>query len=308
MQRILTIFLLLITGSLAPAVAVDAPRVMVGIAPIHSLVAGVMDGVAEPELLVKGNHSPHGYMLKPSQLRSLQQADMIVWTGESIESFLPRVLVNLDDNKSIIKLMDVAGMTLLPAREGGVWQSGHEEHAHGDSDGHLWLDPGNAKIIVTLLVERLSRMDAQHAVTYRANGVRMQQALTELDQQLKQKLVKVKHIPYLVFHDAYQYFEHAYGLNPVGAVMIDPDHKPGARRLTELRENVRASNIRCVFSEPQYSENLVKVVTEGTAMHSARLDPMGMSLEPGKELYFDLLTGLGDSLLGCLETGFDHDQ
>jgi len=302
----LAIFAVFVTTTQAAA-----PRVVVSIAPIHSLVAGVMNGVAVPELLVSGNSSPHGYMLKPSQVRSLQRADVIVWVGESVEGFLVRPLANYDASKTVIELMDAQGMHLLDAREGGVWQAnkndhgqddhGHDAHGHGKTDGHLWLDPDNAKTIVRLLVAQLSELDSEHAAIYESNGKRLQQALSELDQQLKQRLAAVSQTPYLVFHDAYQYFEQRYGLMPIGAIMIGAEHKPGARRMTQVRQRVKAEHVRCVFNEPQFPSKLIQIVTEGSSLKSATLDPMGMGLEPGEKLYFDLMRKLGQDLLACLK-------
>jgi len=283
------------------------PRAVVSIAPIHSLVTGVMDGVVEPELIVSANSSPHGYMLKPSQARSLQRADVIIWVGESVEGFLVRPLANFDGSKMVIELMDEQGMHLLESREGGVWQAGQDEdnhddhHDHGKTDGHLWLDPQNAKTIVKVMVAQLAKLDAQHADKYQANGERLLQALTELDQQLKQKLAAVSQTPYLVFHDAYQYFERRYGLMPIGAIMIGAENKPGARRLTQIRQRAQAAKAHCVFSEPQFPSKLIQVVTEDTGLKSATLDPMGMGLAPGKTLYFELMQKLGQDLVDCLE-------
>lgn len=307
MFRSIASFVILLMFAMSSQAA-DAPRVVVSIAPIHSLVAGVMDGVVEPELLVKGKNSPHGYMLKPSQVRSLQRADMVVWVGESVEGFLVRSLANFDQSKTIIELMAEPGMRLLDARKGGVWQhaeqddhSHDEHHDHGNIDGHLWLDPRNAKVIVKALVAQLSRLDTLHADTYKANGERLQQKLSDLDKQLKHNLAAVSQTPYLVFHDAYHYFEQAYGLNPVGAIMVDLDHKPGARRLMLIRQRVQSANARCVFSEPQFPSKLIQVVTEGTNMKAATLDPMGMGVEPGKLLYFELMKDLGQGLVECLD-------
>ena len=283
------------------------PRVVVSIAPIHSLVAGVMNGVATPELLVSGNSSPHGYMLKPSQVRSLQRADVIVWVGEAVEGFLLRPLANYDASKTIIELMAEDGMHLLDARKGGVWQVSQQKHGHQDNhghaktDAHLWLDPENAITIVRLVAAQLSRLDSQHAAIYQANGKRLQQALSQLDQLLKQKLAAVNHTPYLVFHDAYQYFERRYALMPMGAITIGAEQKPGARRMRQVRERVQTDQVRCVFSEPQFPSKLIQIVTEGSNVKSATLDPMGLGLEPGEALYFDLMQKLGQDLVECLE-------
>lgn len=300
-QRFLILFVSLML--VATAHSAESPRVVVSIAPIHSLVAGVMDGVAEPELLVSGNSSPHNFMLKPSQVRSLHGADVVVWVGENVESFLPKSLASLGDEKTIIKLMDAPEMLLLSAREGGVWDTSrnqHHDHDHNEIDGHLWLDPGNAGIIVKTMVTHLSQLDPDQAETYRSNGKRLLQQLTNLDHELKQGLTPIRQTPYLVFHDAYQYLEQRYQLSPVGAIMVDPERKPGARRLQEIRERINTQQVRCVFSEPQYSDKLLQVVIEDTSLKIATLDPMGHNLAPGQSLYFDLMRSLGHELVSCL--------
>ncbi len=295
-----TLWVLFATTSHASAV----PRVVVSIAPVHSLVVGVMDGVAEPVLLVRGNSSPHGYRLKPSQVRSLQRADLIIWVGESVEGFLQRPLANYDESKTIVELMNVKAMHLISAREGGGWPAAKEEghhHNYAQIDGHLWLDPQNAKVIVKQVVATLSKLDSTRAAIYTDNGQRMQQALTELDQLLKQTLAAVSHTPYLVFHDAYQYFEQRYGLASLAAVISAAEHKPGAKRISRVRELAKTEQVHCVFSEPQLPSKLISIITEGSNLKSATLDPMGMGLKPGQSLYFDLMKKLGQDLLGCLE-------
>ena len=267
-----------------------------------------MEGVAEPELLVSSDSSPHQYILKPSQMFSLQRADLVVWVGESVEGFLPRALTSLGADKQVMQLMALPGMLLLPARKGGVWEEQRESHAvhqahghkHGDTDGHIWLDPVNARLIVQALVARLSLLDPPHADRYRANGERLQLQLAALDRELNETLAPLRGLPYLVFHDAYQYFEQRYGLTPVGAIMIDLERKPGARRLAEIRDRIQSQHVQCVFSEPQFSDKLLQVVSEGTSIKSAVLDPMGRGLKPGKALYFDLMHQLGQHLAGCL--------
>jgi zinc transport system substrate-binding protein len=281
-----------------------APRVVVSIAPLHSLAAGVMQGVAKPTLLVETNSSPHQYMLKPSQMLSLQHADLVVWVGESVESFLPRVIGSLPDKVQVMELSRIPTMTVLLARSGGVWEAeglGEHEHSHGDIDGHLWLDPHNASLIVRELVERLSLMDPAHETQYRANGARLQQRLDKLDASLRKTLAPLHKKPFLVFHDAYQYLERRYGLDAVGAILVDPGRKPGARRLAEIRERVKAQHVKCVFSEPQFPAKLMQVVMEGMDIKHATLDPMGIDLKPGPELYFELMNGLGKNLTGCLQ-------
>ncbi len=285
------------------ALAVEPPRVVVSITPIHSLVAGVMAGVAEPTLLVRGSASPHNYMLKPSQRRKLQRADLVVWVGESVESFLPRVLRGLPARTEQIELMALTGMVLLPPRNGGLWPPAdvvHHAHHHAGADGHLWLDPRNAKLIISSVAERLSALDPAHADRYRHNQRTLLQRLDALDRELAQRLTHIRDKPYLVFHDAYHYLEARYGLNAVGAISVHPERKPGARRITQIRQEIAQLGVRCIFSEPQFPTSTTAVISEGFNLKSAVLDPMGSGLASGPSLYFELMRNLAASLEACL--------
>ena len=296
------ILLLLMLFLSLPLHAADAPRVVVSIAPIHSLVSGVMAGVATPELLVKAAASPHSYMLKPSQMNTLQQADLIIWNGESVESFMPRTLRSLSSKTRVIKLAALPGMTLLPTREGGVWGEDEDHHHHqGDVDGHLWLDPNNAKVMVSAVTASLSEIDPPHAAQYHRNSETVLKQLEQLAHELDTALAPLHNIPYLVFHDGYHYFEARYHLNAVGAVSVDPERKPGARRLSELTTMIKQRQVRCVFSEPQYPASTVQSIIAGSGVKSGVLDSLGSTLQPGPELYFRLMRGLGTTLAGCLQ-------
>lgn len=300
----LRLLLLLTLLCSLPLRAADEPRVVVSIAPIHSLVAAVMAGVAEPELLVKGAASPHTYMLKPSQMGALQRADLIIWSGEGVESFLPRTLRSLGTGPRVIKLTELPGMSLLPSREGGVWgedQDHRHGHAQGDVDGHLWLHPGNAKVIVAAVAAALGEVDRPHANQYRRNGEVVLQQLERLEHDLDAMLAPLHTAPYLVFHDGYHYFEARFHLNAVGAISVDPEHKPGARRLRELALMIQQRQVRCLFSEPQFPAATVQALIAGSGVKSGVLDPLGSTLPAGPELYFKLMRGLGKTLAGCLQ-------
>lgn len=289
-----------------------APRVVVSISPVHSLVAGVMDGVAEPKLLIPATASPHAYALKPSAARALDQADLIVWVGEGLEAVLEQPLHSLARNAQIVELMNLKGMHLLPGRKGGVWaQEEHEHevehhgHEHGEWDTHLWLAPDNARRIVEAVAEKLSVLDAANASRYQANAEAMLKRIAVLEERLRSQLAPVREHPYIVFHDAYHYFEDAFGLQPVGAISVSPDRTPGARRLVEIRKSIKARGATCVFSEPQFRPSTVKVVLEGTGAHAGVLDPLGANLPPGKSQWFALMQGLADSLTACLAPAAD---
>jgi zinc transport system substrate-binding protein len=286
---------------LAALPAAAAPKVVASIKPIHSLIAGVMAGIGEPDVIVGGNSSPHDYSLKPSDAARLERADLVFWIGPILENYLARPLA-LAGKAEIVELDRAPGVALLPTREGGSWEKEREPHDHGDveEDGHLWLDPGNAKAIVRVAAARLAARDAGNAARYRANAAQLEQRLDELDRSLARKLAPVRSVPFVVFHDAYQYFERRYGLAAIGSITVSPERPPGARRLETIRAKLRALGARCVFSEPQFQPRLVATLIAGTPARTGTLDPEGTALPRGPELYFALMNGLADSLVRCL--------
>lgn len=305
------LFLLALSLSLSLP-ALGEPRVVVSIGPVHSLVTGVMEGVGEPELLIPAGASPHTYSLKPSDARALSRAELVVWVGPELEAVLGRPLQTLAENAQPLALVDVAGMELLPVREAGRLheEAEHEEertgegeeddHRHGAVDTHLWLSPHNARRIVDTVAEQLAGLDPENAARYRHNAEVLDGEIVQLEQGLDRQLTPLKEQRYIVFHDAYRYFEKAFDLHPAGAIAVSPEKRPGARRLIEIREAIGESGARCVFSEPQFRPDIVDVVLEGTGARHGVLDPLGAELVPGRALWFDLMRALADSLAGCL--------
>ena len=287
------------------AEASSTPRVVVSITPLHSLVAGVMEGVASPERLLPDGASPHTYAMRPSDMRKLNTADIVFWIGGGLETFLERPLHTLGEQTDRIALLDLQDLHRLPVRKGGRWTTHthvtSDRHRGSAVDPHIWLDPTNAVVMVEHIVQTLSVHDSANAARYRANGATLKQRLATLDEEINQLLLPVHAEPYVVFHDAYQYFEVRYGLRPVGAITVDPSVMPGARRLREIRTAIMASQARCVFTEPQFRPALVETVIEGTKASSAVLDPLGSGIEAGPEAYFELMRGMAESVRGCLE-------
>lgn len=300
-------------AALGPAAA-QAPKVFVTVKPVHALVAGVMQGVGEPYLLLKGGESPHSYTLKPSDARALSESALVFWVGESLEVFLEHPLETLGEKARIVELAEAKGIETLEGREGGAWESheaahdhdkkrAHDDkhaHAHDEIDGHLWLDPHNAGAIVTVAAERLAEIDPANAAAYRANARKVIARIEALDAELTALLAPVKDRPYIVFHDAYQYFEAHYGLKAVGSITLSPERQPSAQRLTEIRKRLADSGAVCVFSEPQFRPALVDVVIEGSKARRGDLDPIGAALPAGPDAYFEVMRGLATSLRGCL--------
>lgn len=308
-MRKISISLLIITICTGGfALSAEPPSVVVSIKPIHALVAGVMQGVAEPKLLVKGAGSPHNYSLRPSEARALANADLVIWIGPQLETFLEKPLDALGKNAKHLKLLEVVEGPLLELREGGAWE-GHyheheaEHHEHeselhtGEVNPHIWLSPLLAKQIVSSTARMLSELDPNHQQLYAENSSRLKERLDKLHTELKNRLDPVKTVPYIVFHDAYHYFENEYGLNAVGSITVDAERAPGAKRIAEIRAKIKALQARCVFSEPQFESRLVQTVIEGTEARTAVLDPLGNNFSPGEDSYFMLLNNLADNLI-----------
>jgi zinc transport system substrate-binding protein len=322
-----SLLLLMSAPTAAAAAEID---VVASIKPVHSLVASVMQGVGEPVLLVKGTGSEHSYSLRPSAARALEQAEVVFWVGETMETFLAKPLRALASSARVVELRQAPGLTLLPTREGGMWEAhehgegragadhGGREHAeqdeiadgdtaaaeqgHGQTDMHIWLDPANAKALAGAIATALGDADPRNAALYQANAERLRQQLDDLDRSLRERLAAVTDRPYVVFHDAYQYFEHRYGVDAVGAITINPTLRPSARRLGEIHERLEELDAACVFAEPQFEPTLVETVIEGTSAKTGVLDPLGAALDAGPDQYFQLMNGLADSLVGCLGT------
>ncbi|MBY3226669.1 zinc ABC transporter substrate-binding protein [Rhizobium laguerreae] len=312
--------------------AADAPVVVTSIKPIHSLVSAIMQGVGEPELIVDGAASPHTYNLKPSNARALQDAKVIFWVGPGLEAFLEKPLQALGRDASIAALDDAPGLVKLPFREGGAFEphdddapehesaSGHEHdkadaahdadpgHAsdhdddHGAFDTHLWLDPMNAKAMAAMITTTLVAADPANALTYQGNAKALDDRLDALDTEIKRMVAPVKDKPFIVFHDAYQYFEHRYGIRVAGSITVSPETIPGAERVSEIHRKVGELGATCVFAEPQFEPRLIDVVIEGTSAKSGVLDPEAATLKTGPDLYFTLMRGIANSMKDCLSS------
>ncbi len=294
-----------VTASFRPASAADAPRVVASIAPIHSLVAGVMAGVGEPRLIVRGTGSPHHYQMRPSEAAALARADLVFWVGPALEVFLERPLANLGSAKArIVELLALDGLTRYAARPSGAWDRPAPSVREGGSvDPHFWLDAGNARRIVAEAVRRLGAADPANAPVYASNGAAVMRRIDATDRALRRRLAPVRDIAYVVAHDAFQYFERRYGLRPAGSITLAPDRLPGARRIRELKSRIVALEARCVLGAPQFSPALIDVVVEGTHANRGTLDSIGAGFTPGADAYFQMMTANAAALAACLGGG-----
>jgi len=288
-------------------------NVVVSIKPFHSLVSSVMLGVASPELLLRGNFSPHTYSLKPSDAKKLQYADFVFWGGEALEGFLAKPISTLSKNAEVVSILEINGLKLRSFRaENHIGKSenfesfGHNlpKYQGGELravvDPHIWLDPENAKVITQKTVQILSDYDPQNAQKFQKNAQNIIIKLNELDKYLSSEMSEISDRAYLVLHNAYQYFESRYKLKNSGSITLQLGHFLSVSRLNKVQKLIKTSKVRCIFTEPQYSQKLVKTLIKDTSVKKGVLDPIGAGILPGPELYFDLMKNLSISLKSCL--------
>ena len=292
--------------------------VVTSIKPLHSLTSYIMEGVGEPELIIDGVASPHNFQIKPSHAKMLQNADLVIWIGEDLESFLPTALKSIPKDAVVFELLDQSGLKKLKFREKNIFEGhddhGHDEnakkeddhddhghddhgHGHGSFDPHIWLDPANAKVIVKKITNQLSKIDKDNASTYKANSKKVIKDLDGLIKEVKNEINK--DASFVVFHDAYQYFEKRFGLNVIGALTVNPDVMPGAEQLSEIREVIEHEKAKCIFSEPQFNPNIINSIASDTGVKTGVLDPLGANIDKGKGMYFQLIKDMSGSLKEC---------
>jgi zinc transport system substrate-binding protein len=296
-----------------------------------------MDGVGKPDLIVDGYASPHGFSMKPSHAKMLQNADIVFWVGEGMENFLEKPLSSIAKKAEKIELMEIKGLNVLKFRERNIFDDhddhdhdghakkkkddhddhdhdghakkkkddhddhdghdGHEGHAHGEFDPHIWLDPINAKVMLNEMVEHLIENDPKNEAKYKSN---LDKALKDIDKLTIDVMTELSNsVSSIVFHDAYQYFEKRFNVNILGAFTVNTDVMPGAEQLAEIREIIEHDKVACVFSEPQFNPDIIKAVAKDMNIKTGVVDPLGATLNPGKDLYFDLIRNMSASFKGC---------
>ncbi len=292
----------------APALA--APKVIASIVPVHSIVAAVMGDIGNPELLLSGKNSEHTASLSPQQLQDLGKADLVFMIGSGLEHKLAQVSGgDAVGGKTFTALSEAAGIKTLPVRQGGTFEV-HEEHEgeeHDDHDEailkfdpHVWLDPENAKAMANAVTSGLSKVDPENAKAYEANAAAFVASLDQLTAEITAETKPIQGKPFVVFHDAYQYFEKRFGLNAVGSISDVSAAAPSAKRLNEIRSKLEETKALCVFREPQFDAKYVTVVLEGSKAKPGVLDPIGSDIAPGPIAYAELLMRLAKGARDCL--------
>ena len=305
----------------------DAPRVAVDIAPVHSLVTRVMEGVGTPDLIIQAGASPHEYSLRPSEAAALQDANLVFWIGSGLTPWLTDTIETLAPNANVTEFLEADGTIELEFREGALFEAhddheedehrddddhkeddddhddeeaGHDEHEHGDHDPHAWLSPQNAMTWMNVIAGQLSAADPDNAGAYFANAAAGRAEIKVLIGEVTATLDPVRDGRFIVFHDAYQYFETDFNFPASGAISISDASDPSPARIAEIQDRIAEQGIDCVLAEPQFNPGLVATVLEGSNAQTGILDPLGSDLKPGSALYPQLIRNLSTALAGCM--------
>ena len=351
------------------AAMADTPKVAADIGPVHSLVSRVMKGIGTPDLVVQAGASPHGYSLRPSEAKALQEAQMVFWMGEGLSPWMEGALDTLSSNATIITLLERDETILMEFREGALFEEhdhddhaehddhgdekhddhgdekhddhkhddhgdekhddhaehddhgdekhddhgdekhddheghdDHDDHGHGSHDPHAWLSPDNAKIWLNLIASQLSIADPENAGTYFANAAAGRVEIDALKAEVSSLLEPIRGKKFIVFHDAYQYFEKTFDISASGAISLGDASKPSPARVAEIQGRIQEESIDCVLSEPQFNKGLVATVMAGSNAKTSVIDPLGVGLTPGPDLYSHLIRNMGKSLVDCFES------
>ena len=312
-------------------------NVVTTIKPLHSLVSSVMKGVGEPSLIIEGTNNPHTFVFKPSHAEMIENADIVFWIGKDLEAFMEKPLDSLAKNAKTIAFMDLASIEKLKFREQNIFDDhddhghddhddhghkdddhddhdghddehdGHDDHDdhaghhdghnHGEFDAHIWLDPANAKEMVLEISHELSELDPSNKSKYEDNASKLIAALDTLIEEVDNSLSK--DISYIVFHDAYQYFETRFGVKSAGALTLNPDVLPGAKQIADIQDLINDKGIKCIFSEPQYNPKIIETLGNDMNISTGVIDPLGAYIEPGPTMYVELINEIANSIKEC---------
>ena len=276
-------------GSLFVSPVTAEINVVTTIKPLHSIVNNIMLGVGKPVLLILSAVSPHDYKLKPSDIRTLQQANVIFWVGPQLESRLAKLIQQRSQTAKVVTLLSSKELRILKIT------------GRKTIDPHIWLSPENARTIAAIVQRTLSTEDPKNTAIYLKNFKKLDKTLIQLRREISAGLSIVLKAPFIVYHDGLLYFENEFGLNNQGAILVSPEHHPGAKRLSYIRRLIKKQKIRCVFGEPHYSQKLLKTVTAHSPAKIGTLDLIGVKLAPGPNLYASLMRNLAASFKSCLQ-------
>ena len=293
--------------ALAAAALAEAPRVAADVAPVHSLVARVMEGVGEPARILVPGASPHDHAMRRSEAAALREADLVVWMGQALTPWLRHAIGQLADGAEVLPHLEVEGATLLPFREGATFAAeggaDDHDHDHGAINPHAWLDADKAALWLDAIAGALADFDPDGAEAYRANARAGRAEIAAAAEEAEHALAPVRGRPFVVQHDAYRYFEERFGLAAAGAIADGDAAPPSPARLATIRDAVAEGGVACVLSERGGDAGAIAVAIGGTGTSTVVLDPLGADLEPGPALYPEVLRRMAATLAGCLSGG-----
>lgn len=272
-----------------------AVTVLTSIKPIQMIATELTEGVTKPDVLLQNNASPHDYALRPSDVKKVAAADLVIWYGHDLESFLEKVVTDKGNTLTISEIPD-----LSLRKFGSEHAHDHDGHHHGTHDPHFWLGIETVQQVANAIAHKLAEIDPEHAATYAENLNKFEVQLKATDAEIKQQLTPVKEKGYFVFHDAYGYFEERYDLNQMGHFTVSPDRKPGAKTLIHIRKTLGTGDVACVFSEPQFTPAVIESVMRGSDVKTGILDPLGSEIDVKSGSYFEFLQGMSNSFSQCL--------
>ena len=294
--------LIIIFGLIVTSNAISS-EIVVSIKPLHSLVSAVTEGSNSVSLVIDSSMTPHNFALKPSHAKLLNNAKVLFYIDDEFESGLKKTVKGLPKSVKVIRVSKMKKLRLLSTRADDNWEEdGHDHHDHGHSsnDLHFWLDPNNAIEIVKSITQELSAIYPENINIYKKNAKNIIKEIKTTDLLIKSMLEPVRNKPYIVFHDAYQYFEKAYSLKSVGSILVDPELPASAKRIIKIRSKIKSLNALCVFKEPQFRAKIVKTVIDGTTTKIGILDPLGADIKSGPDMYTSLLKNIAENLNACL--------
>ncbi|MFV1599049.1 MULTISPECIES: zinc ABC transporter substrate-binding protein [unclassified Phaeobacter] len=311
----------------------EVPTVAADITPVHGLVSRVMQGVGAPELVVPPGASPHSHAMRPSEARALDQANLVFWLGPRLTPWLEGPIATLASDATVISLLEADTTRQLTVRDTVQFgrgdhdehaeehsddhheghgddhndahhdEEGHDDHGHrhepGSLDPHAWLMAENGSAWLQVIAEALADADPDNEALYLRNAAEGQAEIAAATAEISAKLTPVAGKPFVVFHDAYQYFETGFGVQAAGAISLSDASDPSPARIAEIRATVQEMKVQCVLSEPQFNPGLVATVLDGTEARTAVVDPLGVTLDLGPDFYPKLLTSVGAAIASC---------
>ena len=297
-------------------------KVVTTIKPLHSLISRIMETRGEPQLIIEGTNNPHTFVFKPSHANMIEEADIVFWIGEDLEAFMEKPLNSLAKNAKKIAFMDSDSIEKLKFREENIFDDhddhddhdghddeheGHDDqddhaghhdgHNHGEFDAHIWLDPENAKEMVKIIRDELIKIDPDGQRQYSVNAAGATLELDNLINSVEKELSK--DISYIVFHDAYQYFETRFGVKSAGALTLNPDVLPGAKQIADIQDLINDKGIKCIFSEPQYNPKIIETLGNDMNISTGVMDPLGAYIDAGPSMYSELINEIANSIKNC---------